>query len=96
LLSKFASCEYKIGNIDKANALLKKIEGIDATYNFGKIDYALAQYYATIGEKNQVMKHLFKAVSQGNLYTPISYFNDPIFAPYFGDTKFKNILTYWH
>lgn len=95
-LSMLASCEYKIGEIAKSKALLDKLKGLEADYQYGKIDYAIAQYYALVGNKDEAMHHLLKAVSQGNLYTPTSYLNDPIFVSYFEDKKFKEILTFWH
>ena len=96
VLSKLASCEYKVGEIAQSKVTLDKLKNLESDYQYGTVDYAIAQYYAIAGEKEEVMKHLLKAVSQGNLYTPTSYMNDPIFASYFEDEKFKEILTFWH
>ncbi|MBI9042390.1 hypothetical protein [Lutibacter sp.] len=95
-LSKLASCEYKLGNIEQSKASIEKLKQLEIPYQFGKIDYAFAQYYAIAENNDLVMKHLLKAVSQGTLYTPTSYLNDPIFVSYFENPKFKEILTFWH
>jgi hypothetical protein len=96
ILSKLASCEYKVGAVEKSTASFEKLKKLEANYQYGTVDYAIAQYYAIVGNKENALRYLLKAVSQGYLYTPISYLNDPIFVPYFQYKKFDEILTYWH
>ena len=96
LLSKLATCQFKNNNLEKANKTLQKIKAQKAAYQFGAVDYALAQYYATIGDNDKVFEYLLQAVAQGYLYTKTSYMNDPIFVQNFNDKRFKNVLTFWH
>jgi len=96
LLSKLASSQYKIGKTAESKATLNKLRLLEEAYQYGAIDYALAQYFAIVGDKKQAIKQLLKAVAQGNLFTPTSYMNDPIFIPYFQDKEFKEVLNFWH
>ncbi|MBT8317824.1 MAG: tetratricopeptide repeat protein [Lutibacter sp.] len=96
LLSKLASSQFKNNQHQESEETLKKIRLQQSDYQFGTIDYALAQYYATIREDNKVFEHLTQAVAHGYLFTPNSYMNDPIFVDYFNDDRFKNVLNFWH
>ncbi|WP_298366783.1 hypothetical protein [uncultured Lutibacter sp.] len=96
ILSKLASCNFKLGKVTESELIIEKLKQLPSAYNYGNIEYAIAQYFAVTGEKDEVVKHLLKAVSQGNLYTPTTYLNDPLFISYFEDEKFEEILTFWH
>ncbi|WP_299522508.1 hypothetical protein [uncultured Lutibacter sp.] len=96
LLSKLASSQYVIGDTAKSNATLSKLKLLKTAYQYGSIDYALAQYFAIVGDKKEASKQLLKAVAHGYLFTPTSYMNDPVFISYFQDKGFKDILNFWH
>ncbi len=96
LLSKLASSQFKIGKTAESNTTLNKLKSLESAYQYGAIDYALAQYFAIVGDKKQVIEQLLKAVSQGNLFTTTSYMNDPLFISYFQDKEFKEVLNFWH
>ena len=79
----------------KAEAVLKKLHEERNAYDYGHIDYALAQYYATISDDVRAIEYLFRAVTAGKWYTPDAYHNDRFFKPYLGSKEFNEILNYW-
>jgi tetratricopeptide (TPR) repeat protein len=96
MLSKLASSQFINNQIFKSKQTLKKIMSQQTDFQFGTIDYAIAQYYATIHEDTKFFEHLTLAVAHGYLFTPNSFMNDPIFVDYFNDSRFKNVLNFWH
>lgn len=96
ILSALAVSYYKNGKSKKASETTERLEGLRNEHQFGEIDYALAQYYASKGEKEEALKFLLKAVSQGSFYKQDTFQNDPHFLTYQDDPFFKSILTFWH
>ncbi|MFK5957485.1 MAG: hypothetical protein QM495_01305 [Lutibacter sp.] len=96
LLSKLASCQFKNNNLEKSDETLQKIIAQKEAYQFGAVDYALAQYFAITVNNDKVFEYLLQAVAQGYRYTPTSFKNDPIFVNYFNDKRFEKVLTFWH
>ena len=86
----------KIGRLAEAENQLKNLQAIKSKYLYGRVSYALAQYYAAIADEENVMKYLVRAVAEGHWYETSSFQNDPFFKAYFQGDGFKSILTYWH
>lgn len=80
----------------RALKLIEKLKALPSDYQFGDIEYALAQYYVSNNDKNKVLEHLSNAVEQGSKYTFYTFQNDPQFRDYFETNEFKKILNYWH
>lgn len=96
IIAKIAICNLEMNKIKQANNYLINIEKLRSTYQFGSIDYALAQFYAISKNKIKTEEHLLKAVAAGHLYTNQTFQNDPHFIKYKNATFFKNVLTFWH
>ncbi len=96
VISKLGVSYYKNGKVAKATELINSMENLRTAYQFGSLDYALAQYYAAIGEKDKAIESLEKSIANGYLYRITSYHNDSHFIEYLNDPKFQDVLTYWH
>ena len=60
----------------KAQAKINALEMLRADYQYGAVDYALAQYYAAIADEEQTINNLLKSVAAGNWYAPESFQED--------------------
>jgi len=96
IIIKSAVCNLKLNNKNQVEKQLEKLEKLRGRYQFGSIDYALAQFYAISENKNEMDKYLKRAVAEGHLFTPLTFQNDPHFIKYKDTLSFKNILNYWH
>jgi len=65
-------------------------------FQYGQVDYLIAQYYAVTANEDKMFQHLLKSISQGNYHTISSFQNDQHFESYFNSKKFESILNYWH
>ena len=86
----------KNGKESKAQAKINALEMLRADYQYGAVDYALAQYYAAMADEGQTMQHLLKAVAAGRWYAPESFQDDPLFRAYFGTADFERVMHFWH
>jgi len=93
--SRLASCLTKNHKIEEGANMIQKLEGLRADYQYGEVDYLIAQHHAVTGNEDQVFESLLKSISKGNYYTISSFQNDPHFTKYLGNIKFESILTYW-
>jgi len=91
-----AIVHQKNGNKPAALERLQALEDLREDYQYGNIDYALAQYYASVSDDENTIKYLMKAIAQGHWYETGSFQNDPLFKSYFETTAFKRILKFWH
>ena len=96
ILSKLAVCFKQMSDETQSDQYLEQLRELSARYQFGEVDYALAQYYSSMDEKNETYKHLLKAVSQGLRFKYDTFQNDPHFSKYREDPGFERILTFWH
>ena len=96
LRSRLAVCQVMNGKSREARETIRALQGLKADFQFGKTDYAEAQYHAAVGNKAAAMSSLLKAVAQGYYYLPDTYQNDPHFVSYVNEMEFKNILNYWN
>lgn len=95
-LSKLAICHYKLDNPTLATQHLTTLESLRAAYQYGKIEYALAQYDAAAGNEEKLYKHLMKAAASGGLYFYKTFKNDPQFLNYSSSNAFQEALTFWN
>lgn len=93
---KLAISNYKNGNYPEAEQYIKSLEGLRTDYQFGAVDYGLAQYYAIINDKKNTFNYLLKAVASGKLFTNTAFQNDPHFLNYRETQEFNDILNYWN
>jgi len=84
------------GNNAEADQLIKSLNALRAKFQFGEIDYGLAQYYAVLNDKVNTFNYLRKAVAEGKLFTPTTFQNDPHFIAYRDTQEFKDIINYWN
>lgn len=93
---KLAICANKNGHSHKANQLLASLHNLKAEYQYGSVDYALAQYYASANNKEDTFKYLQKSVAEGRFYKPNTFENDPHFLPYKFTKEFDHIMNFWN
>ncbi|MCW9036837.1 hypothetical protein [Altibacter sp.] len=93
---KQAVALYHTGNPSEAEERIRSLEALRTQYQYGNIDYGLAQYFAAVGNREEALKYLLKSVADGNTYTPQTFQNDPHFTAYKDLPEFKRIMTYWH
>ena len=86
----------KEGNTGQAKAVIKSLTDISADYLYGKVDYAIAQYYAAMNDDTRTFEYLYKAIAEGHWYETSSFQNDHMFSSYFQREEFKPILNYCH
>jgi hypothetical protein len=96
LLALLAITYFKNGKKSEAESLLQQLQNLPTEYQFGSIDYALAQYYAATGLRERSFQYLLQSVAAGNIYTSQTFQNDPHFKDYRDSETFKNIMTFWH
>ncbi len=82
------------GKTIKAQEQLDKLENLRGEYQYGSVDYALAQYYAAIENEEKTMNYLIKAVASGRWYGPTSFQNDPLFKFYVQSEAFKKVMIF--
>ena len=96
ILSKLAIAYSLTDDRQKVDTYLKDLEQLSIDYQFGEIDYAFAQYYAAIDDKEMMLKRLLKAVSKGLRFKNDTYQNDPHFFKYRDESGFQKVLHFWH
>lgn len=96
LLAMIIICNNKMNKNNQVAKYLNNLEALRGLYQYGSIDYALAQFYAVSENKIKTEEHLLKAVSAGHLYTNQTFQNDSHFIKYKNAPFFKNILTFWN
>ena len=86
----------KKGNTSKADEIIRSLTDISADYLYGKVKYAIAQYYATMNDDSNTFEYLYKAIAEGHWYETSTFQNDYFFRSYFQREDFKPILKHWH
>ncbi|OUR92414.1 hypothetical protein A9Q87_08045 [Flavobacteriales bacterium 34_180_T64] len=95
-ITKLAICYSKNGDSKKGETIIKKLDNLRTEYEYGKIDYGYAQYYAALDDNENAMSFLLKSIAKGNIYTPTTFQNDVHFNIIKELPEFNNILTFWH
>ena len=96
VISLFAICLFKTGEILKAEQLIDSLDNLKKDFQYGAIDYTKAQYYSQTGDKQNTFKYLLQSISAGNRYSSNTFQNDPQLKPFFGTEMFNQILKFWH
>lgn len=96
LLLKLAVSSKKLGMDTRAIDFINKLESQRADYQYGSIDYALAQYYISDDDDSTALKYLKKSVADGNRFRDESFQNDPHFVSISRNQEFKEILNFWN
>ena len=96
IITKLAIAYTLSNDQQKADKYLKDLQQLSIDYQFGEIDYAFAQYYAAIDDKEMMLKHLLKSVSKGLRFKNDTYHNDPHFFKYRNESGFQKVLKFWH
>lgn len=96
ILTYLAITYFKLGKEDYAQRIADQLEEKRVSYQFGDVDYALAQYYAVRGNKENSLNYLLKAVASGKRFTSTTFQNDLIFNSYSNSTDFQKILEFWY
>ena len=96
IIAKLAIAYSQTDDQQKVDTYLKDLEQLSIDYQFGEIDYAFAQYYAAVDDKEMMLKHLLKAVSKGLRFKNDTYHNDPHFFKYKNESGFQKVLKFWH
>ena len=96
LLSLLAISSFKNGDQNQASNIIQELNSMRTSFQFGLVDYSMAQYYATIEAEEKSMEYLLKAVAAGHRYTPSKFQHDIHFKPYLDTEAFKNVMTFWH
>ncbi len=94
--SLLAIVYQKSGKTSQANLRLKALENLREDYQYGNVDYALAQYYAKVSDEENTINFLKKAIVEGHWFETGSFQNDPLLKTYFDTESFKQILTSRH
>jgi len=94
-ISGLASCMAKNQKMEQSAKMIKNIEALRDDYQYGQVDYLIAEYYAAADDEENVYTYLLKSISQGNYYTISEFQNNPRFINYSKSKKFESIMTYW-
>ena len=93
---RIAISYFKNGNSEEAKTYIDKLINLKTDFQFGAIDYGMSQYYASIGDNDEALQFLEKAVAQGFNFTPTTFQNDPHFRNIKDSPEFINrIMNYW-
>ena len=84
------------GNKEKAQKTMDTLNELRTKYQFGDVDYAMAQYYAFSGAEENSLEHLLNAVAAGKRFTSSTFQNDLLFKPYTELEDFQKILKFWY
>lgn len=96
ILIKLAILDQMEGKPAEAEGHLKTLDQLRGEYQFGEVDYALAQYYASLEDEELVIYHLQRAVATGHLFTSQTFQNDPLLKLYADTEEFKKTMRFWH
>ncbi|MBT8253356.1 MAG: tetratricopeptide repeat protein, partial [Bacteroidia bacterium] len=87
---------YKNNKTDEAKAAIKALNEMRKELQFGAIDYAIAQFYASIGEKDIALEHLMNSIANGNYYSPETFQNDYHLRDLVDLPEFNLIMNFWN
>jgi len=79
----------------KSQIYLDKLESLRQPYQYGDVDYVLAQAFMIGGNEEKALDYLKTAVVQGQRYLFSQFENDYLFVPIRDQKAFQELLTYW-
>jgi hypothetical protein len=95
-LIKLIIISEKTNNPSAVKLYLDELDRLREKYQFGAVDYGLAQYYASKKDKENTIMHLQKSIADGNTFSPLKFQNDFYFKDYINTEEFQEILKFWH
>ncbi|MEH6407518.1 MAG: hypothetical protein V7767_09570, partial [Leeuwenhoekiella sp.] len=95
-ISFLANSYARLDQNKEAQQEIELLKSLRDDYQFGKIDYLMARYYAVLKDDTQALYYLNRAVAAGFLYTLYYYQHDPHFIPYLDTPEFNKVMTYWY
>ncbi|QAA80573.1 hypothetical protein EI546_01980 [Aequorivita sp. H23M31] len=95
-LGKLAISNYMLGNNSEAEKNLHMLKNLRGPFQFGEVDYVLAQYDAMANKEDEMYLNLLKSVAEGHLFISTSFQNDPLFRKYINSDRFQKILKFWY
>ncbi len=95
VVSKMAMIAAKLDDKELENQMLQRLEALRQPYQFGAVDYALAQYYANTAQEEKMYNALTKAAASGTFYTLQKFQYDPHFKAYNQSERFITLLSFW-
>ncbi len=96
IVANLSKCYFKNGKPSEGKNLLKSLEKLRSPYQYGEIDYRIAEIYAAKNDEENMFKYLLKSIAAGSFYTDQSFKNDANFILYKNSEKWNEIMTYWH
>jgi len=86
----------KNGKKVQAEKTLQALEKLRTNFQYGTVDYAFGQYYATANDEDNARKFLLKSAASGHWYANFTFQNDPHFKNIKSKNYFKEIMNFWH
>jgi len=96
LITLLAQTYFKNGEVDNAMTTIAQLSSFQKPYQYGEIEYAYASYYAATNQNDLALNYLKRSIAKGNRFTINTFQNDADFINLFADSRFDEILTYWH
>jgi len=94
--SKLATSFFKNGKLEESKKMLDLFVDKKREFQYGRVDYCLAQFYASINDSKNALKYLLISIADGNLFLITNFQNDPHFTEYVNMPEFRDIMSYWH
>lgn len=85
-----------MGEISNSDQLVAAMLQQKAPYQYGNLYYALGQYYAYTGARDESIAMLKQAVSDGYWYETGAFRYDPLLKNVLDDPAFNQVMTFWH
>jgi len=92
-LSQLACIHARMGQAQKALKVIQEIESMRNAFTRGEDQYALAEIFAALGEKEKAVKCMKRAFQEGRGNTVYSYNADADFAPLIGYAPFDMFVS---
>ncbi|MDX1478015.1 MAG: adenylate/guanylate cyclase domain-containing protein [Saprospiraceae bacterium] len=80
---------------DQANTCIATMESMRGPYQYGDVDYSLAQAYGLAGDREKAVSHLKASIAQGQRNGFFQFQNDYIFHPLISKEELREIMKYW-
>jgi tetratricopeptide (TPR) repeat protein len=96
IIAYLSKCYFKNGKTIEGNNLIDTLEKLRGIYQYGVIDYRLAQIYASQNDEEKTFKYLLQSIALGNFYGDETFKNSPSFVNFLNSDKWEEIMTYWN
>ena len=91
-----AGTALREGNAEIADQYIQKLNQLRKPYQFGEIDYHIAQAFAIGNDHKRAISYLEKSVAQGQRFNFGHFHHDFIFHTIRKEDAFEKVLQYWH